>query len=505
MSKKRKFLYGFFTDIGISGIKILKILLLIPIVINYTSSELYGLYISMYSIIGMFGLLDLGAGIYIIKELAKDKSEKSKIRTFSSVSNLIIINTVSILIIGIIIHPIVISSSPELYVISSLFLILLVIKIISNFSSIPTSVQISSQRMGFVNSIKILLTPIEILLVILFLKNDYGIFSLAYGELIISIIYFIIIIISTKDLHKIYRPKIFKPIFFKSLKYSFSYYLVKLSHIGLSNLDNILILYFLGPKYVTIYVITLKLPILFSREVSGKLSTNLFPGISSLNIKEEINKLRMLMLSLMKFSVRISLLISLIIFIINKSFIEIWVGIDNFGGYGLNFIFACILAIEFFYFTLEPLVYSKGNMNKFAKISLIELLLNISISIIGVIYFGLIGIAIGSLISKSSTSLLFLISQTSKILKIKLKKTSLTFLNLITKFVFSLPIYLIIFYIIKDINPFLLGILFISLAIVINLITYEFQIIFDSKTSFKEKLILIKNNLTKYEEGYFKA
>ena len=71
MSSKKKFFYGFFSDIGISGIKIFKILLLIPFVISYTSSELYGLYLSLVSIIGLLGLVDLGSGMYIIKELAK--------------------------------------------------------------------------------------------------------------------------------------------------------------------------------------------------------------------------------------------------------------------------------------------------------------------------------------------------------------------------------------------------------------------------------------------------
>ena len=75
--------------------------------------------------------------------------------------------------------------------------------------------------MGFINLIKIFLVPIEILLVILFLINDYGIFSLAYGALIISIIYLIIITISTKELFKLYRFKIYKSSFIESIKYSF--------------------------------------------------------------------------------------------------------------------------------------------------------------------------------------------------------------------------------------------------------------------------------------------
>ena len=171
-----------------------------------------------------------------------------KLELFASVSNLIVLNTLLIFIVGIIIYPIVLDLSPEFEIVKSLFAILLIIKVISNFSSIPTSIQISSQRMGFINLIKIFLVPIEILLVILFLINDYGIFSLAYGELIISIIYLIIITISTKELFKLYRFKIYKSSFIESIKYSFSYYLVKLSHIGLSNLDNILILYFFGSK-----------------------------------------------------------------------------------------------------------------------------------------------------------------------------------------------------------------------------------------------------------------
>ena len=113
MSKKKKFFYGFFTDIGISGVKIAKMLLLIPLVINYTSSELYGIYLSMLSVVGLLGLIDLGSGIFIIKELAKDNSEKIKIKTFASVSNLIILNTLLILIVGVIIYPLVLNLSPN--------------------------------------------------------------------------------------------------------------------------------------------------------------------------------------------------------------------------------------------------------------------------------------------------------------------------------------------------------------------------------------------------------
>lgn len=496
MTKRRKFFYGFFTDVGISGVKVLKILLLIPFVIYYTSSELYGLYISMVSIIGLFGLIDLGAGIYIIKQLAKDNSEKIRIRITSSVSNLIILNTLFILIVGILIYPLVINLSPDLKPISSLFLILLTVKIVSNFSSIPTSIQISSQRMGFVNLIKILLVPIEILLVIFLLENDYGIFSLAYGELLVSIIYLFVISASTKELFKLYKLKIYKSNFLKSLNYSFSYYLVKLSHIGLSNLDNILILYFLGAKYVTIYVITLKLPILISREISGKISSNLFPGMSSLKIINDINKLQSIMLSLTKFSIRMSLLIGIIVFFVNKSFVEVWVGPDNFGGYELNFVFSCILVVEFLYFTMEPLVYTHGRINKFAKISLIELFVNVLISIVGAIYFGLIGIALGSLISKFSTSLIFMISETLYVLKIKIKKLIPIFFNLLIRFGIGLPFYLLIFYFFKDINPYFFTMLFISSSLIINLITYDFEIIFDKRLNIKEKIISIKNHLT---------
>ena len=496
VSSKKKFFYGFFSDIGISGVKILKILLLVPFVIKFTSSELYGLYLSLVSIIGLLGLVDLGSGMYLIKEFAKERSKKTRIRTLASVSNLIILNIILILIVGIIITPTVSNLSPEFDIVSSLFAILLINKIILNFSSIPTSIQISYQRMGFVNLIKILLVPIEIVFVIIFLNNNYGIFSLVYGELIISIIYFLIITISTKDLFKFYRFKIYKFDLIKSIKYSFSYYLVKLTHIGLTNLDNILILYFLGAKYVTIYVITLKLPILFSREVSGKISTNLFPAISSLDIKNDINRLRSIMLRLMKFSIRISLLVSLIIFIVNKSFVDLWVGLDNYGGYELNFIFSCILAIEFFYFALDPFVLSHGNISKFAKISLIELILNIVVSVIGVIYLGLIGIALGSLISKTSTSLLFMIIETINILNIKIKKISLIFVNNFFKFSTGLPLYILAFYVLKGTSPYVFVIFFSLCALLINLLTNDYKIIFDRELNIKEKIILIKNNLT---------
>ena len=202
------------------------------------------------------------------------------------------------------------------------------------------------------------------------------------------------------------------------------------------------------------------------------------------------------MLGLIKFTIRTSLLISIIIFLVNKSFIEVWVGLENFGGYGLNFIFSCILAVEFFYFALDPFILSHGNIKKFAKISLIELFVNVLISVVGVVYFGLIGIALGSLISKFSTSLLFMISETINVLKIKIERVTPIFLNVLIRFGIGLPLYIAVFYFSKDINPYFFSILFISSALIINLLAYDFKIIFDRKLNIRQKIILIKNNLT---------
>ena len=94
----------------------------------------------------------------------------------------------------------------------------------------------------------------------------------------------------------------------------------------------------------------MKLPVLFSREVAGKVCTNLFSSISSINLNSISSSTSKLLHRLVYLMFRLSFLVSISIYFVNKSFVQIWVGDKLFYGNDLNLVFCLMVLIYFFIF-----------------------------------------------------------------------------------------------------------------------------------------------------------
>jgi O-antigen/teichoic acid export membrane protein len=487
---------GLITDLGISGIKIIKIIFLIPFIIKFSSAESYGLYLTVLSFVGLIGFFDFGTNLFFIKELSlKVSSKYNKEVIISTGSNLIVLNTLFILFISFSIFLISSYFKYEDSLAIQLFFFLIISKVIANLYSIPISILHSNQKMSFVNSVKSLLTLFEVLFVIVILiEYDMGVISLVYGELAYHTVLFFILYIYVRKPLKLYSLNLDKSFLNHSLKYSFSYYLIKLSRLGLSNLDNILIYYFIDSTAVVIYTSTIKLPLLFSREIGGKIGNNLFPSLSSVNFFKEIESIKIIFLKIFNISTRVSFFFFLIIILINEKFINLWVGSDFYGGDLLNFIFAVLVFFEMIYFSTEPFSLVYGSIEKIAKASIIELTANIIISIFSVYYIGLSGIAIGSLISKLFTSFFYIFYHNFEIMRLDIGLFFKNFFFYLKKSIYFISIMYIIGILLIDINELLYILIIPVLALISNISIFNFQQLFDINTSLKIKLKSVFDN-----------
>ena len=477
--------FGFSSDIVLTIVKILKLIVLVPLVIYYTSADAYGFYLVCLSIIGVLGIVDLSTDLYLIKIL----SDPKKINLISPCINIVILNSFIIFLAGItIFHFNIIVDSKDQN--SIVFLFLLLGKFLTKIASVPNSFLLSKRKMGFINIIKIIVYSIEIHFLFLFLYYNYGILALGILEVATSSLFLIIFAYKVRiNLSK------FLKIDFYNLKYimknALYYYFSKLSNIGITNADNLLINYMLGPSFVTVYNISIKLPTLISREIAGKVSTNLFPVLTNIDINTFKIKLSKVYTLILKLSIRIGILFGIYNFFINEKFIEIWVGSEFYGGNFLNFIFSLMIVAEIFYTSFEPLILSKGNMKLFSIISMSELILNILLSLFLSKYFGLLGIALGSFISRILLPNIFMIYSSNNIFNNKVISFKLIFKTLL----FSTPCFvssLIIFNNSEFLGSYLFVIIFSLQLIIINLISFDYKIIFNKKkidiiTQFKKR------------------
>ena len=208
-------------------------------------SESYGEYITIIAYLGFYNLLDFNIDLFLIKELSKRKSEKSNQNLVSIGLVMTILLATLIFSLGIITNYFLVFLNIDFYVkYNFIFILMLFNKIIQVFGGYFTSLLFSLHKMSFLNSVKSILTLVEVFIAFVLLNLDIGIQSLFYSEFLITIFSLIILINYSFRFFKIRIKKINLRLIREAFNYSFSHYLIKISKLGLTNLDSIIIHYF---------------------------------------------------------------------------------------------------------------------------------------------------------------------------------------------------------------------------------------------------------------------
>ena len=484
---KKKVFSGITTDFLLTGIKLVKQFFFIPVIIYFLGSESYGEYITIIAYLGFYNLLDFNIDLFLIKELSKRKSEKSNQNLVSIGLVMTILLATLIFSLGIITNYFLVFLNIDFYVkYNFIFILMLFNKIIQVFGGYFTSLLFSLHKMSFLNSVKSILTLVEVFIAFVLLNLDIGIQSLFYSEFLITIFSLIILINYSFRFFKIRIKKINLRLIREAFNYSFSHYLIKISKLGLTNLDSIIIHYFFGANLVTIYTITMKLPVLFSREVAGKVCTNLFSSISSINLNSISSSTSKLLHRLVYLMFRLSFLVSISIYFVNKSFVQIWVGDKLFYGNDLNLVFCLMVLIEIIYFFSETLVLAQGNIKTLGRLSLLELLVNTLLSLVLIKFFGVVGVALASLISKITIPFIYVSVELKRIYKIQYPNASLYF-NIFNSFFLTLMFYQIF----NSLNNYFIVIFGFLVPFIFNLISEDFKILSNKKINLFDKIRLI--------------
>ena len=487
-SKKSKVLKGIITDFLLMGSKTFKQIVFIPVILFYVGSQNYGDYITIVAYSGLFSLFDINFSLYFTRELSKKNNKIEKEQLVTTALILMVINVIITFLIGFILISIL--ETLTNYILFSkyyfFFIILLIIKMLNISIGFCAALLNSLFKMAFMNSVRAIIIFIELAICLVMFRLDFGLKSLFYAEIIATSLIFIVLFIYSLRFFdiKINFPnyKIVK----QAIDYSFSHYLMKISKLGLSNLDSIVIHYFLGANLVTLYNISIKLPILISREITGKISSNIFSTVSSLDLKDKTRTFKNLFSKLNYFIFRLGFISAITLFFINKNFVEIWIGGSINYNENLTPVFCFIVIVEIIYFFHETLLLAQDNISKLGKVSLIELFANITLSLILVQFYGVVGVALASLLSKLIISFSYVIIRVKKIFRIDFPSVSFyknIFYSIIATFT--------LFYFFEDSNRYLLLILGILLPVTINLIAEDFKIFLRRKLTIKDKFKLI--------------
>jgi len=482
-NRTKRIINGFIATLG-GGVTLqLLTILVTPLYLELTSQELFGVWLTLGSVLAWINLADAGINTALVRRsievLEGNCYDTLRRLIYGSLLFLLPIGFVfslsGYLLTNLLVEFFNIGSSIEKDFIKT-FHILLLIGLISPSLKVIGNILEAKQHIAFTQTIHTITTIISIAVNIILLSMGMGIVSFAYGMLFKVAITFIIELIYLK---KIDKKIIFTPIGtakkeVKSLvKFGGWFQILKIANLISTSADNIIIAAMLGASYVTVYVFTGKLAYLFAVFLLSIIPSILFPSVSQLFELKHNEKVRSLYIGLSKISMRLGIFLGLIYYIINEEFIKLWVGMDSYGGSELTLIFVVWIFLESNIRGVSAIIYSSEDIRGLALISIIELILNVVLSLYLVKIFGVFGVVLATVISRM-LGFLYIPLKLNKMLGVNRSKFISGILDVLGK---STPMVLIvasIFYNMEEHNDVQIQLIALVLtATILNIIFFE--------------------------------
>lgn len=480
MKNKIKFLKGLFFDVLNIPIQIVTTLFIIPFFIYQYGAEAYGNWISILSIISIFLFFDFGFGVPFTNEIKNGAKDK-------------FISTIIYMMI-------VLASFASLlfYITSNLFFDffnLIQSNSFSTYISIYIFFEIILGSFGcilngkgfvdLVNRIKIYGEILYISLLTILIYFDFNILSFIYaliaktifnGTILFYISYFKLKLFS---LHNRFTKKSVLVLFLKDIS---RYQTHRISETIYQSADNLIIKYFMGASYVTIYNITSKIAVLFTRTIAPKITSTLYIFLLKNTSNFEKNYL-----TLESKFLRLGFIFFSISFLLNEPLIKHFFSKNEFGGINLSIVFSLWVLVEYFFMNSYTHVVAFKKYNSLMYSSFFEMTTNLILSLFLIEYYGLIGVAFSTVISKIIFSYIFYY-------RIFLPNFYFNWLALIMKSIFKNVIFIILSIfisnmIIETISNIYLVILGLSITILLlNLLIFDLKILLNKGIGISQKL-----------------
>jgi O-antigen/teichoic acid export membrane protein len=430
MSRARAAFLGSISSQVFMVVNMLLGIIITPILLKFLNKEEFGLSTVIFQLVGYINMLDFGLGNAMSRNLAANRGddENSKITvnkimsttffTFSVIGALVIIGGLSL-------SPFI----PELFEMRGSLNQVAVAIIISLSISIGIQFPLRAfygifyahQRQMLSNSVGFLMTFLNIILPVVFLYFNYGLWSFVYTNIICSLVGISTIMLLNRKYYpyiKI-RPAFFdKTILSEMFHFGFFIFLNAIAYQVIFFTDRFFIGSLVSLSAVTIFSLTAKAPE-FGRELIFKITDNAFPALVEINSKEGESKLKsvhqkLLLVTSCCFSIGFWMIL-----ILNVWFLKLWVGDGFFAGQAIFLLALGLMVIQTLIHVSGVCLIGAGLVKGFSLISLLEAAINISLTLWLGKMFGVAGVLLATVIAGSLTSLWYIPYTAMKFMKIR--------------------------------------------------------------------------------------
>jgi O-antigen/teichoic acid export membrane protein len=415
-SRFENVVHGVLSRYVATAVGIVTSIILTPLLLSHLGKEVYGLYAALGSIMAYLFVLEFGTGSAVPKYVAelwaqKDAEGLSRLVSsfffgFLAVCLLLIIGAV----VSLPVVPHLFKTSPALVRTADVVFFIT----IANFSIIlPFSTMggllYGIHRVYISYWLDAVFYVLNLLGAYVAVKLHYGLVGVALGTLgaRIIIVTFLAWFARTRCPAVKFRLAYFDWSLVKRLSTpSFYYFVIDLSSLVILSTDQVIISSLIGVAAVTAYSIVFRLWRIPAGLITT-LSQVLLPHISELGAGGNLPQLRTIYSQLTKYSLLFAMGAFACVAAFGEKLIGLWVGPENFVGTSVLLCFGLMFPIHTIVGTSAEVLIGMAQHKKLAWVLFAEGMLNVGLSILFLRRFGVLGVAMGTVIARLVTSFWF--------------------------------------------------------------------------------------------------
>lgn len=396
---------------------------------EHLGKEGYGIWALIGSIIGYYGLTQLGVASAINRYVARYAAQKNYDALNETVSTALamftIISILLVIVSFIIAAPLSIyfnispvDFTPFKYAIWGMGGAAAIGMLGQVFRSTFAAHEYFVQR----NLVLILITLLRALIVIVTLNNDWGLFGIAFAYFMADLVGFIVYLILVKIYTPWVKPK-FSLVKWKRLKTLLDFgiftSIIAMANIIRVNMDSVVIARMINLESLAVYSIAAVICRYFSQLIDSGMGV-LIPRMSGMHALDDMIKFRQLLVKTLWIASILTCSIGLILLIVGDSLILLWVGDEYIESGGILTILLIGYLVSFGQKPGQNALFAMNKHKFFAFILMGEAVINLVLSIFLATKLGVIGVAIGTVIPLIIVKIIIQPIYTSKVVGIRL-------------------------------------------------------------------------------------
>ena len=384
-------------------------LLLTPYMVNKLGSEEYGLWVLLSSVIAYFGLSNLGFGTTLLKEVSQNKS-REHLSTYVSttIGFFMLISSIVFFV-----FLVVMLNLDNFFLITDelqktaeiTFTLLYFIFLVSFLSSAFNTLLFAKGMLHIQSAIGIVQSIVTALLIFAVLYAGHGIVMIATVNLVMALVGAVTVAtIASKRVDFSLSRKYFDwELLKKMASPSMHYFFISIAVLVVFYTDNIIISSFMGLGAVAVYSIGYKL-VDVAQKLLFKIVDVLLPNVAALYGDGKYREVLSLHNKLLAYTLLLGIPGYGILFFYGVDILKLWVGNKYAVDETILRVFV-LFAFSHSWVHVSGLFIAAMGVHKTSSyIALTEAVLNIILSLILLHYYGLLGVALGTLFAGLLTS-----------------------------------------------------------------------------------------------------